>query len=71
MNEINEKLDNILLLLTEITSDLRQTKQDASKMSQHVDTVDEYVRIFDSKFKFRRVKGQISNGLVELENSLD
>ena len=69
MEEINEKLDKILLILSEITTDLHHTKQDAAKMSQHIDTVDEYVRILD--LKFRPGKRRISYGLTAVENSLD
>ena len=67
MQQINEKLDKIISTLDEISNDLREAKRDASKMSQHIDTVDYYVQIFDAKFRPR----QISSNLDAIENSLD
>ena len=67
MQEVNEKIDNILLILTEIVTDLRETKRDATKMSRHIDSVEEYIRIFDRKFR----PGRLSDDIAAIENSLD
>tara|TARA_B100001287_G_C22685062_1_gene532859 strand:- start:2130 stop:2336 length:207 start_codon:yes stop_codon:yes gene_type:complete len=68
MNEINEKLDKIILILNDIANDIREAKSDTTKMSQHIDTVDYYVQIFDAKF---RQKNKISSNINAIENSLD
>ena len=67
MEELNEKMDKILVILEQITRDLKETKQNASKMSRHIDTVDEYVQIFDTKFRRRLMPCDMKS----IENILD
>ena len=66
MDEIDEKLDRILVILKELSNDLKETKKDAMKMSKHIDTVDEYVQLFDAKF--RRL---MPCDMKSIENTLD
>ena len=69
MDELNEKLDRIHVILEEIANDLRETKKNAKKMSLHIDTVDEYVQIFDAKF--RRLMSCNKSIHMMIENELD
>ena len=67
MDQINEKFDRILSILELLASDVQNTKKNALKMSDHIDTVEYYVRLFDCKF--RTEKQPISSNLAVLENT--
>ena len=51
MQEMNEKLDRILSSLEEIANELKAARRETKKMSEHIDTVDYYVNVFDQHFR--------------------
>ena len=58
MDELSQKIDNILLLIRELNSDIQEIKErmgdvnkDSKKMSDHIDCVDFYVKMFDGHFR--------------------
>ena len=56
MDQINEKLDKIIFIFESLVIDIQKTKMNTTKMSDHIDTVDYYARLFDNKFRPERAQ---------------
>ena len=67
MQEINEKLDRIMTSLEDIAKELKYARKDTTKMSEHIDTVDFYVSVFDQHFRPSVKMADIKS----IEDSLD